>query len=559
LPGNLRAVTAGAPAFTRISAPLRVDEPEDVHWDDECDIVIVGFGGAGAACALEALDRGGSVIAVDRFEGGGSTAFSGGTVYAGGTRHQHGAGFADTAEEMLNYLLAEGSAATEQTLRAFCEQSAGNLEWLERHGVPFGGNPYLGKTAYPPDGHWLFFSGNEMLPAYRQRAVPAPRGHRTAVPGFGGEVLFARLRDAALARGVRLLRHAPVRRLIVDGGGRVIGIEASRLPEHLWKRHNALFAAVKPMMPFNGEKAERAIMQAAELEKAGEPARIRARAGVVLATGSFIYNRAMVARHREVVARNYAAQLRIGSMGCDGSGIELGQSAGGKTALMDQLYLGRPISPPEAFVQGLLVNAEGRRFVNEDAYQSVFGERISRQPGGGRAWLVVDRTVFWTGMKQALFPGKGMFLQWGAPALVNVLLGGTRRAKTLRKLARKCGMNADNLESTVEAFAACAAEGKPDPLGKSPDKMRAFGAGPFYAINCSLDNRFGPAFASTSGGLLVDEGTGGVLGRDSRVIPGLYAAGRAAVGVASIAQASGVSLADNIFSGRRAARSALPG
>ena len=60
------------------------------------------------------------------------------------------------------------------------------------------------KTNFPPDGHWIYYSGNEKLPAFSSVAKPAPRGHRTLTSGFGGKLHFERLRASALARGVRL-------------------------------------------------------------------------------------------------------------------------------------------------------------------------------------------------------------------------------------------------------------------------------------------------------------------------------------------------------------------
>ena len=58
-------------------------------WDREFDVVVVGFGAAGSAAALEARSQGAQVLVIDRFGGGGSTARSGGVVYAGGgSAHQ---------------------------------------------------------------------------------------------------------------------------------------------------------------------------------------------------------------------------------------------------------------------------------------------------------------------------------------------------------------------------------------------------------------------------------------------------------------------------------------
>ena len=71
-----------------VEAPLVLEEPSARQWDDAADLVVVGFGGAGVAAALEAAEHGVSVLALDRYEGGGSSAANGGVFYAGGgTKH----------------------------------------------------------------------------------------------------------------------------------------------------------------------------------------------------------------------------------------------------------------------------------------------------------------------------------------------------------------------------------------------------------------------------------------------------------------------------------------
>jgi choline dehydrogenase-like flavoprotein len=66
-------------------------------WDEEVDVVVVGFGGAGASAAIESIAQGASVMVVERFKGGGATALSGGIVYlGGGTDLQRRAGYDDT-------------------------------------------------------------------------------------------------------------------------------------------------------------------------------------------------------------------------------------------------------------------------------------------------------------------------------------------------------------------------------------------------------------------------------------------------------------------------------
>ncbi len=536
-------------------APLRVGDATELNWTDEADIVVVGFGGAGASAAVQASDDGACVIAVERFDGGGSTAISGGVMYAGGTRYQHEAGFNDTPEEMFKYLSAETTAVSPRTLRRFCDESNANLEWLGSFGVPHGSSAFLEKASFPPDGYWLYYSGNEKVPAYAAVAKPAPRGHRVVTPRMGGHVRFAKLKAAALARGVKVIPHAPVTRLVVDALGRVIGVEANALPRDLWRRHQKLHDANSPLVPFNGPSAERAMKKAEALERGvHRPIFIRARAGVLLSAGGFIQNREMLHRYKPVLGEKFSNLVRLATIGDDGRGIELGGAAGGQFRLMDKFCASQTIVPPASFAHGLLVNAKGQRFVNEVAYLTVVGGAVLEQPEGGKAYLILRGREFWKALHESLFPGKGRFLIWGVPALINIFFGGTRRAATLAGLARKIGIDARGLGRTVAVFNDTAARGGSDALGKAREFLKPLVDGPFYAVNMSIDNNFVACQIFTTGGLDVDEDTGAVKRADGGIVEGLYAAGRNAYGVCSDGLVSGLSIADVVFSGRRAGR-----
>src|SRR5690606_703816 len=79
-----------------------------VAWDEAHDVVIVGFGAAGASAAIEARTAGADVLLVDRFDGGGASQLSAGVVYfGGGTRLQRESGWEDSVEEMYAYLKLE--------------------------------------------------------------------------------------------------------------------------------------------------------------------------------------------------------------------------------------------------------------------------------------------------------------------------------------------------------------------------------------------------------------------------------------------------------------------
>ena len=74
---------------------------------------------------------------------------------------------------------------------------------------------------------------------------------------------------------------------------------------------------------------------------------------------------------------------------------------------------------------------------------------------------------------------------------------------------------------------------------------------PLYIMVICIDSAMAPLPCLTLGGLKVNEETGEVLNQSNVEIPGLYAAGRTAVGICSNIYVSGLSIADCIFSGRR--------
>lgn len=542
--------------------PEIVADPESFAWDDAADMVVIGFGASGSSAAIEARDAGADVLIVERFDGGGAAAYSGGVVYAAGTKYQRDAGIDDNAEEMFKYLSMEvGDAVRPETLRRYCEQSAANLDWLAEQGAEFEGSLHPTKTTYPDEDKYLYYSGSEPVPAFAAVAKPAPRGHRTKAPGFTGYALFDALKKSVLRKGVRVSQHSRAVRLMTTPQGAVIGIEIMVLDDSARGVHQKQYAIVHPWKPFKAKAVKKAIRTARELEK-GKSRRkfIRARHGIVLATGGFSYNLPMLEEHMPVIASTFDTLMPNASIGCDGSGIQLGKSVGAATGLMSNNLVARQLSPPVSAVKGLMVNAEGKRFINEDTYLARLGGAIAEQPGA-RAWLVVDNKTYWTIFRESMpsrAAGLVAFKYYGLPSLFNMFFGGTRKAKTIEELARKCGMSPEVLRETVDASNRAIDAGEPDPMGKSPSYMQRIDHGPYRAMNNDVSNAttFPPFF--TLGGLRVDEDTGAVVSEAGQTIDGLYAAGRAAVGVCSNGYfSSGVSLQDCVFSGRRAARSII--
>jgi 3-oxo-5alpha-steroid 4-dehydrogenase len=218
---------------------------------------------------------------------------------------------------------------------------------------------------------------------------------------------------------------------------------------------------------------------------------------------------------------------------------------------MDNISAWRFINPPEAFARGVLVDQKGNRICNEMLYGAQLSERIMKQ-AGGKAWLIIDSALF----KQAhreLGPGRAMWFQ-SVSALMFLYLARSRAA-SLEQLASKLGIPAGTLTNTVAEYNTLALQGTRDAMGKPAEYCTALGDGPYYALDCSADSLM-MCPALSLGGLKVEEASGQVLSADNTPVGGLYAAGRSAVGVASRSYVSGLSIADCIFSGRRAGRHA---
>jgi 3-oxo-5alpha-steroid 4-dehydrogenase len=374
-------------------------------------------------------------------------------------------------------------------------------------------------------------------------------------------VLFARLAAAVRRAGVEVVPQTTAVRLIT-AGGRVTGVECHSLRgAPLWVRaaHRLTHrVARKPYLYV--PKLGRVMHRPADwLERRyGRTLLVGAGSGVVIAAGGFGANRPMLRAH----APSARGGLPLATPGDDGSGIGLGIEAGGATACLDRVSVWRFLTPPPALVRGVLVGPEGKRICDESRYGAAIGDAIVRE--GGRAWLLVDRAILTEARRQAR--GSTLWFQrlqaWYLLFLAPVSMA------TIDGVAARAGVDPDGLAATLAAYNAVvgdsAVSGACDPIGKSPDPMGkpsdllvALDQPPYSLIDFSIRPRMlDPAPVLTLGGLVVAPETGAVLRADGTPVPGLYAAGRSAVGLCSRSYVSGLSIADCVFSGRRAGRHA---
>jgi 3-oxo-5alpha-steroid 4-dehydrogenase len=495
------ATTAGGSPSEEAMTQAATDAIEpattaEVAFARETDVVVIGLGAAGTAAALAAADAGASVLALERQSAaGGTSAMSGGLLYlGGGTALQNACGFQDSADNMERFLSAAlGPGVDAERLHAYCAGSVAHFEWLVEHAVPFRAAFCDEPNRESEDDSGLLFSGGEDSHPFDEIADPVPRGHKPQFIDSSGGFLMQCLGRALAKTAADVVVDARVERLVRDGD-RVAGVLATI---------------------------------------DGTPTAIRARRGVVLAAGGFIHNEALVAAHCPEAHRPDAV-WRIGTPADDGSGIRLGLGAGGVAVRMDAFECALPIGPPHRLARGVLVNAAGERFINEDTYPGRIGWQALVEQHG-HVFLIVDENVF----EKNLI---GLRIEWAAEDAAD--------------LARDLDLPPERFAATIARYNEHAARGSDPDFHKRAPLLVPLGPG-LGAIDLRVDRR--AIYATfTLGGLATDP-HGRVLGASRTPVPGLYAAGRTAASLAAHGYASGISLGDGTFFGRRAGAHAAAG
>jgi succinate dehydrogenase/fumarate reductase flavoprotein subunit len=482
---------SGVKASDRPSRPVSIHDIEG--WHQEHDVLVVGYGGAGACAAIEAARAGADTLVLERAGGGGgTTAMSGGYLYlGGGTRVQKACGFDDSPENMLRYLEASADDPDEEKFRRYAYESVAHFDWLESLGVPFKESIWTDRTNMTQTDDCLLWSGNEKVPPFSEIARPVPRGHKVQATGDAGPLLFEKLDSAARSSGVRVQCNARVLTLVLDGD-RVVGVIA-RVEGH-----------------------DRAY---------------RARRGVILCAGGYAMSDEMFARH---VPRLSGRVQTIGNPYDDGAGLKMGLGVRGAAIHLADYHITLPFYPPSELTYGILVNGQGLRFVAEDAYHGRIAEIASRQLDGS-VYLIVDEPTF----------------AW--PEIGGFELAATE--DTIADLEAALGVAEGVLVETVGFYNRHAREGRDPLFGKQSAWLRPITNGPFAAIECSFGKA--PYMAFSLGGLstlatgevLTEDGevVAGLFaaGRNSCGIT------RSAIGYAS-----GTCIGDATFFGRLAGRAA---
>jgi flavocytochrome c len=459
-------------------------------WDAQADVVVVGSGLAGLCAALEAREAGAAVTVFEKMPvTGGNTRLSDGGLAAPGNHLQRRQGIADSPERFAADILAAGLGLNHPELVAvLAAGAAGAIAWTRTH---------LG-VAYL-----------DRLDRFGGHSVPRCLTTR----GRSGRDLLKPLMDRLAGLEVPVRTGCRLTRLVRGPGGRVAGVEVQaggRFPD----------------------AAGRSVL------------RVRARRGVVLATGGYAadvpFRRLQAPRlgealattnQRGATAEGLMAALAIGAAPLHLSWIQLGP-----WGCADEAGYGRGarFAAYAVYPRGIVVDpATGRRIVNE--------------------WA--DRRVRAEALLAAGHPCLGVVDARGAGADPESLAHGLKRGtirvfEALEDLAAAWSVPAGPLAATAAAYNRSIAEAAPDPFGKPLHQGACpLTQPPYYAI------RLWPKVHYTPGGVGIDR-QARVIDLYSRPIPGLYAAGEVCGGIHGAGRLGCCALTEALVFGRLAGRQA---
>ncbi|ART68934.1 3-ketosteroid-delta-1-dehydrogenase [Mycobacterium dioxanotrophicus] len=533
------------------------------QFDHTVDLLVIGSGGGGMTAALTADAGGLDTLVVEKSpQFGGSTALSGGGIWVPGAPAQRRAGYVPSPDGVFEYLkeITEGTVS-DARLRQYVTAAPEMMDFLERTSDWFefvwkpgyadyypelpGGSAQgstinvpaidlrklgdeerhlLTPLALAPKGIWfapkdlrLFY---QIRQNWRGKAVLAKliwRMFRARVFGDRmaaiGQSLAARMRLALKEHDIPLWLDAPMTELITGDDGTVLG---------------------------------------AVVHRDGQPLRIRARRGVILASGGFDHDMAWRKEHLPVLDKDWS----FGNPASTGDGIRAGEKVGAATDLLDEAWWFPAICWPDGRLQFMLnermmpaqfvVNGEGKRFINEAApYMDFAHAMIAGQQAGVThipCWLITDIDSFHRYVVAGHLPipkipfapvptGRTVPRAWLDSGVVV-------QAHSWEDLATEIGVPRENLRATAERFNQLAHAGHDDDFNRGDSaydnyygdptlpnpNLRPLGKPPYYAFQIILGD------LGTSGGLRTDEHAR-VLRADGTVIDGLYAVGNVSAAV----------------------------
>lgn len=518
------------------------------HWDHEYDVVVVGSGAAGLAAAVTAGLRGLSALVVEKTElYGGSTALSGGAIWVPDNFHLDEAGLGDTREKARAYLDATvGDRVPAERTDAYLDQGPRMVrEFHDRTDVRFMYTP--GYADYFPEALGGMAQGRSIEPCivdFKKLGALRHSMRRAGLPTYGltmtsYDFRFLNMVSRTWAGRRRSLRvGARAAKALVSGQQLLSLGEAliARLRMSTQKLGGDLWLGT----PLTGWVIDADRVTGIRVTRAGKTLTIRAKGGVVLASGGFSHDQEL--REKHLPAPTSTAWTHA-SEGQVGDALRLAGELGAATDLLDKVWGAPSLCPPgekpfflvaDRGIPGMvIVNAAGERYANEaapyhafvDAMYAADKEEATTVP----SWLILDARSKARYIFAGLFPGQPFPKRWTQNGFL-------RQAPTLEELSAK--LATPQLPATVRRFNGFAATGKDADFGRGDSvydryygdptllnpNLAPLDKGPFYAVPVH------PGDIGTKGGLVTDAHAR-VLREDGTPVAGLYASGNCSAAV----------------------------
>jgi 3-oxosteroid 1-dehydrogenase len=547
-------------------------------WDSAVDVLVVGSGAGGMVAALTARAAGADTLIVEKADHyGGSTALSGGNIWAPGNPTLRRAGRDDDPVSVRAYLReVVGDRVPAANLDAYVAAAPAAFEFLEGTSEHLRFYWCRGYSDYHPECEGGRPEGRsiEALP-FDAQLLGAEEGHllpSQLKPPFGLYITASDFHDLnqvtrtwrgkrALLRGAgRVAANVVRRRHMVTGGQALAGRLRLALAEA--GVHLELRAPLLELI-----RAEDGTVEGAVVDGATGPRRIHARRGVILACGGFDHDAELRAKHLDPELEDWS----MGAATNQGDGIRAGGELGAGVDLMDDAWW-MPVIPlpkgrlfclvSERSIPGsIIVNQAGERFANESApYVTFVHEQLRRErEGGGHvpAWFLMDHRARRRYPFAGIPPAQALPRSWSG-------IGTVIKAGTVEELGERTGMPAATLAATVERFNRSARAGVDEDFQRGESAYDRYYGDPTLPNPCLNELTRPPYYAikllpgdlGTKGGLLTDEHAR-VLSEDRAVISGLYATGNTAASVMGNDYAgAGATIGPSIVFGWIAARHA---